>query len=167
MTEISQPDINRRYQELHHDAEQSGYHLNPDLSLTKGLIEGLLINKDRYGYESCPCRLSFGDIEEDRDIICPCDYRDSDLSEYGACYCGLYLTGAQITKSRTTPAIPERRPPRQERNVQHISSGHSTGSLPYPIWRCKVCGYLAARISPPEICPICKAKHDRFEKFIS
>ncbi|MGQ9535427.1 MAG: rubredoxin-like domain-containing protein, partial [bacterium] len=29
-----------------------------------------------------------------------------------------------------------------------------------------VCGYLCARNSPPEICPICKAKSDRFEKFL-
>ncbi|MGQ9817596.1 MAG: rubredoxin-like domain-containing protein, partial [bacterium] len=30
----------------------------------------------------------------------------------------------------------------------------------------KVCGYLCARNSPPEICPICKATKERFEKFI-
>jgi len=35
-----------------------------------------------------------------------------------------------------------------------------------PVWRCKVCGYLCARDSPPEVCPICKAKKDRFEVFI-
>ncbi|MFQ3675710.1 MAG: rubredoxin-like domain-containing protein, partial [Endomicrobiia bacterium] len=39
-------------------------------------------------------------------------------------------------------------------------------SLSLPIWRCKVCGYLCARESPPEVCPICKAKKERFEKFI-
>jgi rubrerythrin len=26
-------------------------------------------------------------------------------------------------------------------------------------------GYLCARENPPEICPICKVKKDRFEKF--
>jgi rubrerythrin len=34
-----------------------------------------------------------------------------------------------------------------------------------PVWRCKVCGYLCAREFPPPICPICKAKADRFEPF--
>jgi ferredoxin-thioredoxin reductase catalytic chain len=29
-----------------------------------------------------------------------------------------------------------------------------------------VCGYLCARNEPPEICPVCKAKKDRFERFI-
>ena len=34
-----------------------------------------------------------------------------------------------------------------------------------PVWRCIVCGYLAARETPPPICPICKAKADKFERF--
>ncbi len=160
------PDVDRRYQELVRDAERGGYHLNPDLSMTKGLIEGLLVNKARYGYEACPCRLSFGSIDDDRDIICPCDYRDSDLSEFGACYCGLYLTGEMITAGTGAPAIPERRPPRSERRAKEVSTTEKPGTLPYPVWRCKVCGYLAARDAPPEVCPICKAKKDRFEIFM-
>lgn len=38
--------------------------------------------------------------------------------------------------------------------------------LPYPIWRCRVCGYLSSGENPPEVCPVCKAKKDRFEKFV-
>jgi len=45
-------------------------------------------------------------------------------------------------------------------------SGTKLNTLPFPIWRCVVCGYLCAREGPPEICPICKAKKDRFERFI-
>ncbi|MCX6687268.1 MAG: ferredoxin:glutaredoxin reductase, partial [Methanoregula sp.] len=37
---------------------------------------------------------------------------------------------------------------------------------PYPVWRCRVCGYLCAREQPPDICPICKVTKDRFERFI-
>lgn len=33
------------------------------------------------------------------------------------------------------------------------------------IWRCKVCGYLCARESPPETCPICNVGRERFEEF--
>ena len=33
------------------------------------------------------------------------------------------------------------------------------------VWRCKVCGYLCARVNPPETCPICKVSRDRFEPF--
>jgi rubrerythrin len=28
-----------------------------------------------------------------------------------------------------------------------------------------VCGYLCAREHPPGVCPICKAKRERFERF--
>ena len=41
------------------------------------------------------------------------------------------------------------------------------GGFAYPVWRCRVGGYLAARDEPPEICPVCKAKKDRFELFMS
>lgn len=159
--------LEKRYNTLNQEAEKGGYHLNPDKEYTKGLIEGLLINSERFGYEACPCRLAVGSIEEDRDIICPCDYRDSDLSEFGACYCGLYLSAAFIDEGKETPVVPERRPTRQDRKKESSTSHKLSGSLPYPIWRCKVCGYLAARDSPPEVCPICRAKADRFEIFIS
>lgn len=161
------PELQKRYQELVRDAERSGYHLNPDLSLTNDLIAGLLVNKERYGYEACPCRLSFGTRDDDRDIICPCDYRDSDLSEFGACYCGLYLTEEAISSGKKAPAIPERRPARIDRNKKPEVTTHTLNNLPYPVWRCKVCGYLTARETPPETCPICKAKKDRFEIFLS
>jgi rubrerythrin len=38
-------------------------------------------------------------------------------------------------------------------------------SVKYPVWRCDVCGYVCARDDAPEICPICGAKHDRFQKY--
>ena len=61
------------------DARSRGYYLNPDESFLKDLIEGLKKNEERYGYPSCPCRLASGVFEFDRDIICPCDYRDPDV----------------------------------------------------------------------------------------
>jgi len=39
-------------------------------------------------------------------------------------------------------------------------------SIKLPVWRCRVCGYLCAREQPPEVCPICKVKKDRFERFL-
>jgi rubrerythrin len=38
--------------------------------------------------------------------------------------------------------------------------------LAYPVWRCRVCGYLCARDGPPGVCPVCKAEKDRFERFL-
>ena len=71
---------------LDRDAEAGGYHLNPDRETTLILAEGLNTNLERYGYMLCPCRMGEGDKEQDLDIICPCDYRDADLNEYGMCY---------------------------------------------------------------------------------
>lgn len=38
--------------------------------------------------------------------------------------------------------------------------------LSYPVWRCRVCGYICARDQAPDVCPICGASQERFEKFI-
>jgi len=74
------------YRRLDREAEEAGYHLNPDREFTLMLVDGLLRNRERYGYMLCPCRVGEGDREKDLDIICPCDYRDADLDEYGQCY---------------------------------------------------------------------------------
>jgi len=83
---VTQMDVDRLYERLKTEAESGGYHLNPEIELTKELVSGLLANQNRYGYPACPCRLSAGVKEEDLDIICPCDYRDADVSEYDSCY---------------------------------------------------------------------------------
>jgi ferredoxin-thioredoxin reductase catalytic subunit len=79
-------EIDAAYNRLNRDAQAGGYHLNPDAEFTRELVQGLLKNQKRYGYEACPCRLASGNKSEDMDIICPCDYRDADISEFGNCY---------------------------------------------------------------------------------
>ncbi len=166
---ISQRQIDKLYEKLDKEAETSGYHLNPDKEFTRELIEGLLVNEKRYGYWSCPCRLATAVKEKDLDIICPCDYRDQDLSEYDTCYCGLYVSVVILNGEKKITKIPERRPPKAERGKIEKKSGNVTAGiskLSKPVWRCKVCGYLCARDAPPEVCPICKAKKERFERFL-
>jgi ferredoxin-thioredoxin reductase catalytic subunit len=167
-TEISDAAVDVLLEKLQHEAEASGYHLNPDREFRRELVRSLLINQERYGYWACPCRLAEGDKAADLDIICPCDYRDADLNEFGACFCALYVGRDILAGKKQAAAIPERRPPASERRAaKSITSGIAApGKLSQPVWRCKVCGYLCARGDPPEICPICKAKRDRFEKFI-
>lgn len=165
---IPQTKIDARYDKLNTEAETGGYHLNPDIEFTKDLVEGLLVNEKRYGYPSCPCRLATGKKAEDLDIICPCDYRDADVLEYDTCYCGLYVSKAVVDGEKEIGKIPERRTPQQARMKSASSSSLPAASrIPFPIWRCRVCGYLCARENPPEVCPICKAKKDRFEKFVN
>lgn len=144
------------------DAKQSGYQLNPDREFVEELAEGLLRNKERYGYASCPCRLSKGVFSEDKDLICPCDYRDDDLADYGACYCALYVSKEVASGERKLTSIPDRR--RKSKGAP-VAPASLQGSGKYPVWRCSVCGYLCARTSPPETCPICKVGKERFEAF--
>lgn len=164
------PEVLKFYEQLKKEAEEAGYYLNPDKEFTLKLVAGLLTNKERYGYPACPCRLPLGQKEKDIDIICPCYYRDSDIEEFGACYCALYVSEDWINGKISHRSIPERRPP------QFVTEGYTvtekkeakTGvvRLAYPVWRCQVCGYLCARAEPPGKCPICKATKDRFEQFI-
>lgn len=167
------PEVVAAYERLKREAESGGYRLNPDREFTLGLVEALLTNEKRYGYWMCPCRLAFGDKNKDLDLICPCDYRDADLEEYGTCYCSLYVTDDWIEGRKPHGSIPERRPEKYARegysqpvNPPPVTDQGHMPTLRYPVWRCKVCGYICARESPPGICPICKAKQDRFERFL-
>jgi len=165
--EVTEKEVQERYEKLDREAEAAGYHLNPDEEMTRQLIRGILVNEKRYGYGACPCRLAADDRETDLDIICPCDYRDADLNEYGNCYCGLYVSQAVLDGEKEVQSIPERRPPREEREAEReTESVDSVGELSQPVWRCKVCGYLCARGEPPGVCPICKAGKERFERFM-
>ena len=164
---VSDEDVDRLVQDLTREAEARGYRLNPDREFARALVRGLLSNRERYGYISCPCRLASGNREDDLDIICPCDYRDPDLNDYGACYCALYVSGDVVAGKSTAGPIPERRPSRAERKEARLKGAREAlGTLAYPVWRCRVCGYLCAMNNPPLVCPICKAKQDRFERFL-
>lgn len=104
-------DIEQLYENLRKIQEPKGYYFNKDKEKVFELLEGLLINKDRYGYMCCPCRLASQDREWDRDIICPCVYREPDVQEYGSCYCNLYVSKEWNEGKLPCVYIPERRSP--------------------------------------------------------
>lgn len=157
------------------DARSRGYYLNPDEDFLKDLLEGLRRNEERYGYPSCPCRLASGNFDFDKDIICPCDYRDPDVEEFGTCYCGLYVKKEMFEGKVPIVSIPERRP--QEKQMRSHGASLKTATT-HPIasfkmteeasetglklWYCKQCGYVVFREEPPYICPICRAKKEFF-----
>lgn len=159
------------------DAKTYGYYLIPDKDLLQAFLEGLKANEERYGYPSCPCRLASGSLDYDRDIICPCDYRDPDVAEYGACYCRLYVNKEIYEGKKELPTIPERRsiekqlrsfPSAQVKStVKEVAPEEKEKLIQMSIgkkklWYCKQCGYVAFREDPPYVCPICKAKKDMF-----
>jgi ferredoxin-thioredoxin reductase catalytic chain len=105
-------EVDELFERLKKVNEARGYFFNEKhLDLTMQLIDGLLKNKERYGYMSCPCRLASGSRENDRDIICPCDYREPDVKEYGSCYCNLYVSKEWNEGTVPNVPVPERRPP--------------------------------------------------------
>lgn len=104
-------DVEKLYEALRKVQEAKGYYFNNDKERTFELLENLLLNKERYGYMACPCRLASGDREWDKDIICPCVYREPDVEEYGSCYCNLYVSKEWNEKKIPHDYVPERRPP--------------------------------------------------------
>ncbi|MFZ5758188.1 MAG: ferredoxin-thioredoxin reductase catalytic domain-containing protein [Thermodesulfobacteriota bacterium] len=103
-------EVDKLHETLKKSQEPKGYFFNKEKEKTFDLLRGLMINKDRYGYMSCPCRLASGVREEDRDIICPCIYREPDVSQYGSCYCGLYVSQEWNKGKIERFLVPERRP---------------------------------------------------------
>lgn len=89
--------------------QKKGYYFYYDRAWVLDVLEGLEANKKRYGYASCPCRLATGDRERDRDIICPCVFREEDVARYGRCYCNLYVDRETAEGRKDIPeTIPER-----------------------------------------------------------
>jgi ferredoxin-thioredoxin reductase catalytic chain len=103
-------DVKKLYDTLRKIQEPKGYYFNMDTERVYELIEALVINRERYGYMSCPCRLASGDREQDSDIICPCVYRAPDVEEYGSCYCNLYVSKQWNDGTIPHRYVPERRP---------------------------------------------------------
>ncbi|QTA91783.1 ferredoxin-thioredoxin reductase catalytic domain-containing protein [Desulfonema magnum] len=104
-------EIEKLYEMLKKSQEEKGYFFNKDKERVFDLLESLVINKERYGYMACPCRLASGDREQDKDIICPCVYRTPDVEEYGSCYCNLYVSAEWNEGKISHDYVPERRPP--------------------------------------------------------
>jgi len=99
------------YERLKKFQEPKGFFFSRDKERVSDLMEALILNKERYGYMCCPCRLSSGDREKDKDIICPCVYREPDVREYGSCYCNLYVSREWNEDRIPHNYVPERRPP--------------------------------------------------------
>lgn len=99
------------YEMLKKAQEPKGFFFNTDKERVFELLDALIINKDRYGYMCCPCRLSSGDREKDNDIICPCAYRETDVKQYGSCYCNLYVSEEWNEGKIAHEYVPERRSP--------------------------------------------------------
>lgn len=102
--------VEQLYETLRKVQEPKGFYFNKDKQKVFDLLQGLLTNKSRYGYMCCPCRLAAADPGWDRDIICPCVYREPDVAAYGSCYCNLYVSREWNEGRIPSIYVPERRP---------------------------------------------------------
>ena len=71
-------------------AQTKGWKVNPDRKYAQEIIDGLNQNKNTKGKYYCPCKVVTGDLERDKDIICPCKDSQKEINEMGHCHCNLF-----------------------------------------------------------------------------
>ena len=146
---------------IREQAAKGGYSLHPDAEFVDPLVEGILTNRDRYGYDACPCRLATGERAKDLPIVCPCVFRDADLADFDACYCALYVTDG--FRGDDNPVVPDRWDPDGTLDVAPEARTTPAGTFTTVTAQiCQVCGYMALKDRPPRKCPICGVSHERF-----
>jgi len=82
-------------------ALKNGFKLNPDPRVISIVIGGLIKNRAKYGELLCPCRPKemTGDIEKDKNIICPCIYLKDEVKINGACRCRLFVSNEYFAET--------------------------------------------------------------------
>jgi ferredoxin-thioredoxin reductase catalytic subunit len=64
-------EVEELYEMLRKMQEPKGYFFSRDKEWVLDILRGLLKNKERYGYMSCPCRLASGDRRRIRTLSVP------------------------------------------------------------------------------------------------
>lgn len=72
-------------------SKKSGFKLNPNEEVVRGVIKRMLEIGEKTGERYCPCRRQTGDPEEDKKIICPCVYHKDEIEKDGHCHCMLFV----------------------------------------------------------------------------
>ncbi|MFA5207942.1 MAG: ferredoxin-thioredoxin reductase catalytic domain-containing protein [Candidatus Paceibacterota bacterium] len=88
---MEEKDIEELIKKSDEHAKSKGFKLNPNDAIVLGLAKGLLMRKEKFGEIYCPCRKVTGDKEEDKKIICPCIYHESEVANDGHCLCNLFV----------------------------------------------------------------------------
>ncbi|MFC1566395.1 ferredoxin-thioredoxin reductase catalytic domain-containing protein [bacterium] len=94
-TKIDKEELEKTKQKIRKRIEKyvqiSGYKLNPDKEIVETIIQGLAVNLITHGYAFCPCRILEGDMDKDRQKICPCKWHKDEIAQDGFCHCCLYF----------------------------------------------------------------------------
>ncbi|MFQ6049614.1 MAG: thioredoxin domain-containing protein [Candidatus Paceibacterales bacterium] len=81
-------EVIKEYEEY---AQKNGFSLNPNKKVVEGLVKSLLEREKRFGARYCPCRKITGNKEEDRKLICPCQFHREEIERDGYCLCRLFV----------------------------------------------------------------------------
>jgi ferredoxin-thioredoxin reductase catalytic subunit len=69
---------------------QKNYALNPSWMMTTNLEIWLSEMEATFGKRYCPCFEPSGDAQLDKKMLCPCEYIEDEIKEYGTCHCALF-----------------------------------------------------------------------------
>ena len=70
--------------------EQKNYSLNPSWMMTTNLKSNLCEMEATFDKRYCPCFEPSGDKALDKKMMCPCEFIEDEISEYGTCHCALF-----------------------------------------------------------------------------
>jgi ferredoxin-thioredoxin reductase catalytic subunit len=72
--------------------EKDKFVLNPDKQIVERLMRGVLNNEKNYGLKFCPCRMTTEDLEQDKKLVCPCNFKiQKTWKEKSECWCSLFV----------------------------------------------------------------------------
>ena len=70
--------------------KQHGYIINPNWMMSTNLKSNLCEMEATFGKRYCPCFEPSGDKALDKKMMCPCEYVEDEIAEYGTCHCALF-----------------------------------------------------------------------------
>ena len=95
INEINEEEIGKQikiWKEFTKRQENDRFILNPDKEAVERLARGVLTNEKNKGLKFCPCRMIIGNSEEDKGLVCPCNFKmQKTWREKGECWCSLFV----------------------------------------------------------------------------
>ncbi len=71
-------------------AKQKNYALNPSWMMSTNLEIWLSELEATFGKRYCPCFEPSADAELNKKMLCPCEFIEDEIKEYGTCHCALF-----------------------------------------------------------------------------
>jgi len=70
--------------------EKNNYVMNPNWMMSTNLKSNLCEMETTFGKRYCPCFEPSGNKALDKKMMCPCEYVEDEIREYGTCHCALF-----------------------------------------------------------------------------